>query len=38
MSPSGPTELPDPDGFKTVTYRRKTSTSTPTEIAAANKA
>jgi hypothetical protein len=33
ISPSGPTELPDPDGFKTVTYRRKTSTRTPTEIA-----
>jgi hypothetical protein len=38
MSPSGPTELPDPDGFETVTYRKKTSTSTPhAEIAAVNK-
>jgi hypothetical protein len=36
--PSGPTALPDPDGFKTVRYREKTATSTPpAEIPAVNK-
>jgi hypothetical protein len=29
ISPSRPTALPDPDGFKTVTYRRKAASSTP---------
>lgn len=38
ISPSRPTALPDPDGFKTVTYRKKTTTSTPpAEISAVNK-
>jgi hypothetical protein len=38
IPPSGPTALPDPDGFKTVNYRNKTATSTPPpEIAAVNK-
>jgi hypothetical protein len=38
VSPSGPTVLPDPDGFKTVTYRKKTVTNiSPAEISAVNK-
>jgi hypothetical protein len=28
-SPSGPTTLPDADGFKTVSYRKKTATNIP---------
>jgi hypothetical protein len=38
ISPSGPTPLPDPDGFKTVTYRENTVINTPpAEISAVNK-
>jgi hypothetical protein len=38
IPPSGPTALSDADGFKTVTYRKKTATNTPpTEISAVNK-
>ncbi|PNF41597.1 hypothetical protein B7P43_G11564 [Cryptotermes secundus] len=37
ISPSGPTALPDPDGFKTVTYRNRTTTNPPAESAVVNK-
>jgi hypothetical protein len=37
ISPSRPTALPDPDGFKTVTYRRKATSSTPPAEVAVNK-
>jgi hypothetical protein len=38
ISPPKPTTLPDADGFKTVTYRKKTTTNThPAEIAAVNR-
>jgi hypothetical protein len=37
IPPSGPTALPDADGFKTVTYRKKTATNIPpAEISAVN--
>jgi hypothetical protein len=38
ISPSGPTALPDADGFKTVSYRKKTVINTPlAKISAVNK-
>jgi hypothetical protein len=38
ISPSGPTALPDAEGFKTVSYRKKTVINTPpAEISAVNK-
>jgi hypothetical protein len=38
ISPSGPTALPDAEGFKTVSYRKKSVINTPpAEISAVNK-
>ncbi|PNF43161.1 hypothetical protein B7P43_G17207 [Cryptotermes secundus] len=37
VSPPGPTVIPDPDGFKTVRYRNRTTTSTPAASAVVNK-
>jgi hypothetical protein len=37
ISPSGPAVVPDTEGFKTVTYKKKSNSSSPAEITAVNK-
>jgi hypothetical protein len=37
ISPSGPSVVPDTEGFKTVTYKKKVTSSSPAEIMAVNK-